>query len=74
MPRAYRTYGVARLGQKEIDMANDTTSLNAKDLPDPPAEFGLNAEAGARQEERRDAAPVAAGPKTPPGRRPLFRN
>jgi hypothetical protein len=55
-------------------MANETASMNAKDLPDPPAEFGLNAEGSARQEERRDAAPVAAGPKAPPGRRPLFRN
>ncbi len=50
-------------------MANDT-----KDLPNPPAELGLNAEGSARQEELRDAAPGAASPKTPPGRRPLFRN
>jgi hypothetical protein len=56
-------------------MENGTTSLNADDLPEtPPAELGLNAQDSARQDEQRDAAPVAAGPKTPPGRRPLFRN
>jgi hypothetical protein len=55
-------------------MADDTTCLNAKDLPNPPAALDLNAERSAEQEVRREAAPVAAGPKTLPGRRPLFRN
>jgi hypothetical protein len=55
-------------------MANDTTSMNAKELANPPAESGLNAAGIAEQEVRRDAAPVAAGSKTLPGRRPLFRN
>jgi hypothetical protein len=57
-------------------MADDTTSSNAKDLPETPyTELSfLNSEEIAEQEVRHDAAPVAPHPKTVPGRRPLFRN
>jgi hypothetical protein len=46
--------------QKENNMADDTTFLNAKDLPKMPQNDSsfLSAENIAQQEARRDAAPV----------------
>jgi hypothetical protein len=57
-------------------MADDTTSLNEKNfLETPHTELNfLNSEDNAKEEARRDAAPVVTHLKTVPGRRTLFRN
>jgi hypothetical protein len=64
------------IGQKEIDMADDTRSSNTKDLPEmlqKESNF-LNSEDSEKQEPRLDAAPAPSRREAAPGRRPLFRN
>ena len=62
--------------QKEIDMVDNTTSSNAKDLPEMlQKELNLlNSKDIEKQQPRLDAAPAPSHREAVPGRRPLFRN
>ena len=57
-------------------MADDTTSLNEKHLPETPrSELNfLNSEDDTTKEARREAVPIVPRREAAPGRRPLFRN